>query len=160
MSSNHYDSANIPTKVAAPEELARSVFSQRHVKEVKGKPHKVLFRAFEPPRDPENAGQRVRELSVDRLGYLDLDTAIRLTEARAKRRSPDTNFHGWAILLAQDAAQEGREVISSEAWEEQNPAHADIRLPLSTVDDDEDRHFHISGLAEKSCWVPRPPVAP
>ena len=148
-----------PTTVDPEEELARSVFSQRHVKEVKDEPHKVLFRAFEPPRDPENAGQRIREISVDRFDYLDIDAAIRLGEARAKRRSSDTNFYGWALLLAQEANREGRKIVSSPSCEEQNPAHADICLPSSAADYDDDRLFHMSGLAEKSCWVARPPLA-
>ena len=160
MSSDYDDATNIPSEVAPEEELTRSVFSQRHVKEVKGQPHKVLFKAFEPPRDRDNPGQRVTELSVDRFGYLDMDTAVQLGEARAKHRSPTTNFYGWAIILAHDASSEGRAVASSPSCEEQNPAHADIHLPASTAYDDDDRNFHMSGLAEKSCWLPRPPVVP
>ena len=159
MSSDHHAATNIPSKVTAEEELARSVFSQRHVKTARGQPHKVLFNAFEPPRDPDNPGQRITEISVDRFGYLDMETAIQLGEAGAKRRSPTTNFHGWAIILVQDAEREGREVVSSPSCEEQNPAHGDIHLPGSTADDDDSRNFHMSGLAEKSCWRPCPPVA-
>lgn len=160
MSSDYDDTTNIPSEVAPEEELARSVFSQRHVKEVKGQPHKVLFKAFEPPRDRDIPGQRITEISVDRFNYLDMDTAVQLGDARANYRSSTANFYGWAIISAQDASQEGREVVSSPSWEDQNPSHADIHLPASTAHDEDDRNFHMSGLAEKSCWLPRPPDAP
>ena len=160
MSNDYGDATNFPSEVAPEEELARSVFSQRHVKEVKGQPHKVLFKAFEPPRNREKPGERITEISVDRFAYLDMDAAVQLGQARAKHRSPTTNFYGWAIILTQDASQDGRTVISSPSCEEQNPAHADIQLPASTAHDDDDRNFHMSGLAEKSCWLPRTSVSP
>jgi hypothetical protein len=155
MSSDCDDATNIPSEVAPEEELARSVFSQKHVRAVKGQPHKVLPKAFEPPPDRENPAQRITDISVDRFGYLDMDTAVRLAEARGKRRTSPVNFYGWAIILAQDASQEGREVAASFSSVEQNPAHADIKLPASTAYDADDRNFHMFGLAEKSCWLPR-----
>ena len=160
MQGNCPDPSFPPNDIDADEPLARSVFSIRHFKKGKreGEPDKVLPRAFEPGKNKEKAGERYRDISVDRLVYLTRDRSLELGEDRARRRAADTHFHGWAILLARDASGTNRDVISSplDPDDEDNPAHADIWLPQDTVANDEARDAHLFELAKNSCWLDVP----
>ena len=86
---------------------------------------------------------------MERLNYLALKRALELAEARASIRG--ATFRGWAIVLAKNVTGGGRDVISSQLRD--NPAHADILLPCSTIDDDEVRKEHLVELAERSSWL-------
>ena len=66
------------------------------------------------------------------------------------------NFYGWAMLRVGDIRGDGRDVISSPSEIENNPAHADIKLPESTTTNDEERKDHLMILAESSRWVGKP----
>ena len=150
-------SAVPPKNVDSDEPLARSVHSTNGFRKGKseGAPDKVLFSAFEPMKDEENPGQRVREISSDRCQHLTEDKAVQLGKQRAERRG--LNFHGWAIITAKDARKSSRGVVSSPSTDQDNPAHADIKLPPNTTDDNKARKIHLVELAENSCWLDRPP---
>ena len=142
-----------PEEVIVTEPLARSLHSRRHFKkgESDGEPGKVRANAFEPPRDEANSRQRLREVSTDRCHYLTQDKAVQLAGQRAEKRG--VGFYGWAIITADEAQKSERDVISSPAKDHDNPAHANILLPIDTVNDDQTRNRHLLELAESSCWL-------
>ena len=86
---------------------------------------------------------------MDRLNYLTLERALELAEARASTRG--ATFHGWAIVIAKNVTGGGRGVTSSLLRD--NPAHANILLPCSTIENDEVRNQHLVELAERSFWL-------
>jgi hypothetical protein len=148
-----------PEDVSPDESLGRSVHSSKHFKrgESNGKRRdKVFPRAFEPPKDKENPTHRRRDISTDRCQYVVEEKAVELGRQRAEERG--NSFHGWAIIRAEPAQREHREVVSSPSEEQDNPAHADIMLPPNTTNDDQARNSHLLKLAENSCWLDRPPT--
>ena len=151
MSGDPLQGTDPPEEIGSTEPLARAVYSRRHFKNREGEPAKVTLKAFEPEKDRSNPAERAREISVDRFNYLSLDAAFSLAEGRATRRK--VNFYGWAVLTAEDAAKDGRYVISSPSIDELNPAHADIMLPPATTSDDEKRAKHLFDLAECAWWL-------
>ena len=142
-----------PTYVDNEEQLARSIFSRKHVKR---QLNKVLLKAFEPPRKSRDSEERIQDISVDRCGYLEVGKAVQLGDDKASGRGTGANFYGWALIRARVARGPGRDVISTPSKIEQNPAHADIRLPQSTTTDAVERNDHLLALAENSTWCSRP----
>jgi hypothetical protein len=116
-----------PGYVSSEETVARSIFSGNHVR----RQAKVTFKAFDPPKNNDRPGERLRDISVDRFDFLTEARAVQLGEERAVRRN--SNFYGWAMIGVGDIRGDGRDVISSPSEVENNPAHADIRLPQSTT---------------------------
>ena len=145
-----------PKNVDSDEPLARSVHSTRHFKKggSDGEPTKVRFRAFEPMKDEENPGRWFREVSVDRCQYLAKGEAVQLGNQRAELRR--VNFYGWAVVVAQDARESGRDVVPSPPKGQDNMAHADILLPDDTADNGEARNRHLVELAENCYWLDPP----
>ena len=151
MADNHTETSP-PDYVGSEEAIARSIFSRNHVR----RQTKVTFKAFDPPRNSDRPEERLRDISVDRFDFLAESRAIQLGEERAARRGANANFYGWAILRVGDIRGDGRDVTSSLSEMEDNPTHADIRLPISTTTNDEERKDHLMILAEYSRWVSRP----
>ena len=147
-----YAETSPPGYVDSDETIARSIFSRNHVR----RQTKVTFKAFDPPRNSDRPEERLRDISVDRFNFLKEARAIQLGEERAARRGVNVSFYGWAILGVGDIRGDGRDVISTPSEVENNPAHADIRLPKSTTTNDEDRKDHLMILAECSTWVSKP----
>ncbi|MCY4652302.1 MAG: hypothetical protein OXC95_03970 [Dehalococcoidia bacterium] len=141
-----------PSHVGSEEAIARSIFSRNHVR----RQTKVTFKAFDPPRNSDRPGTRLRDISVDRFDFLTETRAVQLGEERAVRRGTNVNFYGWAMHGVGEIRGDGRDVISTPSEVEDNPAHADIRLPQSTTTNDEERKDHLMILAECSQWVGRP----
>jgi hypothetical protein len=140
-----------PQAVANSELSARSVHQSSGFKKGKeGEEDKVTFRAFEPPRDPNDRSKRVREISVDRCQYLTESQAVTLAWGRAPARGGD--FYGWAIISAEDVRGCGAQVVSSPPVDQSNPAHGDIVLPQGDTDDDQGRNLRLAELATASCW--------
>lgn len=162
----HHDHSEAPTppeKVDPEEELARSVVRDKDVtrrtEKRENQPDEVIvkvkFRAFDPPRNKEHPDEKLKDISVDRIGYLETSKAIELGEQRAENRGPGSIFIGWAIIMADDASQCGRAVVSSPSVEDDNPAHTDIELPADTVTDPDALKDHLVALAERCCWRER-----
>ena len=140
--------------VGSEEIVARSIFSRNHVR----RQTKVTIKAFDPPKNSDRPRERLRDISVDRFDFLEKAKAVQLGETRAARRN--SNFYGWAMLRVGDIRGDGRDVISTPSEVEDNPAHADIRLPQSTTTNDEERKDHLMILAECSKWVNKPDANP
>ena len=68
-----------PVEIDDEEKLARCVFGKRKVGEGKVKPN-----AFSPPKKSEQSSKRIREISVDRFDYLDMERAVQLGQKRAE----------------------------------------------------------------------------
>ena len=148
MSDTHTESSSEPPALIAPEEpLARSVSGSKFR-------DRTVFDAFLPGRNAKREGEYRRDLSIDRCSYLDQDTAVLFGECRANQRHPRRTFFGWAILSAEKACKDGREVVSSKI--DKNPAHADILLPLDTTTDKKKRNRQATLLAQLSTLKPRP----
>ena len=139
-----------PPAVADSELVARSVHQRRGFKRGKqvGEEDKVNFRAFEPPKDPDDRDKRLREISVDRCRYLTEDQAGELAWERAPARGGE--FFGWAVISAEEVRKCKSQVVSSPAHN--NPAHADIMLPPGDIDDVQARNRRLTELAAASCW--------
>lgn len=141
----------LPEHVDDVEKLARCIFNSKSAKR-----QKVTLNAFDPPKKENALGEqiRVREISVDRFDYLNMEGAIQLGQLREKHRTG--HFWGWAIIFAEHARGKGRNVAASPSEVEGNPAHADIILPASATTNEEDRKEHLKALAEQSIWRGRP----
>ena len=59
-------------------------------------------------------------------------------------------FYGWAVIDAETAASNGRQVTASPQLD--NPYHADIVLPDAAVEDREEQKRHAQELADASIW--------
>lgn len=132
-----------PGCVAPDEELGRGVFSTRQFRR-----ERVDFRAF-----LEKPG--VTALSVDRLTHSPTDFAVAKADAAARER-PGGAFYGWAVIIANQAAANGRSVPASPLPDGANPYHADIILPESAIADRDEQKKHAQMLADASQWRARP----
>ena len=80
-------------------------------------------------------------LSFDRTTIAPLP---RVAEAALQTGAP---FHGWAIVIASDAAQDGRTVVQSPV--PGNEFHAEVVLPFSAAQDYEIRKYHAMRLSKR-----------
>ena len=131
--------ANAPNKIALDEELGRSVFSNRTAKRAQRSavPKNVFLERAD-----------VLRISVDRLSMAPLDEAIKIARDVALNRNKI--FYGWAVITANRASENSREVLATPIAK--NPYHADISLPLAVAEDREERHRHAQELADASDW--------
>lgn len=113
-----------PTDIGPQEPLGRAVFDTKKADDAKkGKVHPKIFQ--------EQLG--VRELSVDRLAYVDLKIAAALqTDLRGRQ------CRGWAVVQAATASKNGRTVVADPMLPLQ-PHHAHILLPSFA----EDQAFYV-----------------
>ena len=136
------------TGVAPTEELGRGVFSSKTARRAKrGQiPSHVFLESRENPRR--------NELSVDRLSMGAMTDLVVIAEQRASARN--RRFYGWAVVVVSDAAASGRQVVASPLPNGGNPFHADIVLPASVIEDEDERKHHAEELATLSAWQARP----
>ena len=92
-------------------------------------------------------------ISVDRLDHAPPVEMARLARARGDTRTPPRSFYGWAVLMAREAASNGRTVEPTPL--PSNPYHADIRLhlPDEPWEREELRRQHANELAAHSVWM-------
>ena len=132
----------IPKDVASDEELGRGVFSRSTAARAR---RRVPLNVFLERQGETN-------ISVDRLSVAPPNKAVAIADNVATARSAD--FHGWAVLTADHAARNEREVIATPLLD--NPYHADISLPELTGEDREEQKRHAQELADVSGWRGRP----
>ena len=128
--------------IAPEEDLGRDVFSSSQARRAgRGR---VQFNVF-----LEREGEP--RLSVDRLDQASPGEVAEIADrvAAARRRT----FYGWAVVVAETAASDGRQVTASPQLD--NPYHADIVLPDPAVEDREEQKRHAQELADESIWRDR-----
>lgn len=134
---------NVPDHIASDEELGRGVFSSKEVK--RARRSRVSHNAF-----LEKVGQT--DISVDRLSIAPEEEAVAIADNVGTARN--RTFYGWAVVTAEESRRNGREAIASPLND--NPYHADIRLPELTAEDREEQKRHAQELADVSRWRERP----
>ena len=129
--------------IGADEELGRSVSSRRNA--ARARRSRVPYQEFLPRRG-------VADISVDRLSVAtpDESTAIAAKRDAARGRS----FYGWAVVTAEAAGENGRQVIASPICGI-NPYHADIVLPEAAAEDRSEQIRHAQQLRDASYWRER-----
>lgn len=134
---------DIPADIAQSETLGRGIFSSSNARKAKGGtvPRRIFL---------ERWGERT--ISVDRLDFVEPEGAAALGDSVAAQRN--ATFHGWAVIAAQDAEGSGRRVVVSPLH--LNPYHADITLPDSAVEEQDEQLRHAQELADASSWRSRP----
>ena len=131
---------DIPSKVSEKERLGRRIFSESDLERIQRKKAST-YRLF-----LEKEG--VKKLSVDRIELpSSKNVLIEICNKAAKEREA-SGFYGWAVITAEEASMDEREVKSSRS--EENPYHADIILPDSAIKDRDEQKQHARKLAEKS----------
>lgn len=105
---------SVPDAIGNQEELGRAVFDSKHAK--RAQKGTIVPNVFQ-----ERLG--VRDISVDRLSYVDLKVA-----AEVQKSLRDRDCRGWAVLSVAAASQSGREVFPDPILPLQ-PHHAYICLP-------------------------------
>ena len=133
----------IPSDISDQEKLARGIFSKRIVKRA---PRKIPFDVFLEKKDEKT-------ISVDRFDVApSIDILVEISDEMAKNRQG--LFYGWAVITAENASDNGREVIASP--QQDNPYHADIILPDAVVKEREEQKMHAQQLANNATWHERP----
>ncbi len=124
------------------ESLGRDVFSSSQARRAdRGRilPNVFLGREGDP------------RLSVDRLDFASPGEATEIADRVAIGRSKP--FFGWAVVKADAAASNGRQVTASPQTD--NPYHADIILPDTAVEDRDEQKRHAQELADEASWRAR-----
>ncbi|MXW91263.1 MAG: hypothetical protein F4114_02830 [Rhodospirillaceae bacterium] len=128
--------------IAPGENLGRGVFSSRDRN--RARRSRVSLNVF-----LEKEGEA--RLSVDRLDVAPPAEAIEIADRVATARN--RTFYGWAVVVSETAAANGRRVVASPQLD--NPYHADIVLPDPAVEDREEQKRHAQELADSSIWRER-----
>ena len=136
---------DIPGGVDPDEQLGRSVSSSRAARRASRPNFQVPLNIFLPPRDESN-------ISVDRLSVAPLEVAVAIADKRDAER--DRRFYGWAVITAEAAAVNGRDVTASPI-PDVNLYHADIILPPGAAHDRDEQKRHAQELADASFWNDR-----
>lgn len=137
----------VPADIPGKENLGRIVLSSGHAKYAR-KHNRNQINAF-----LEKEGEKA--ISVDRLDVApSQDVLVANGEKVAAARGGNRTFYGWAVIKAEKARANAREVISSPRPD--NPYHADIILPDPAVKDLEEQKGHAQELADNSTWRERP----
>ena len=126
------------------EDLGRGISSSRNAR--RAEHFKVPVNEFLPRMG-------VTAISVDRLSVGSLQEATAIADARDGARVPQRRFYGWAVVIAENAARNGRQVAATPT--EGNPRHADIILPASAANDRVEQKRHALELRDSSTWRPR-----
>jgi hypothetical protein len=138
-----------PDTLQPREELGRAIFDSKHAKNAK--------RGVVPPKVfLEKPGES--ELSVDRLGYANLRLA-----ANAQTQLRQRDCRGWATLLLEAAANNGRQVLPDPILPDRL-YHAFILLPFDPPPSNPEQAFvvqntHAVELAMSASWREAPPKA-
>lgn len=135
----------IPQQVADEEDLGRGIFnSERAKRYAKGRP-------IAPKEFKEKADKRC--LSVDRLSFCDSKKMCEIGDLNAENRNQQ--FHGWAVIKASIAGQNGRSIRPAPI--DYNPYHANIDIPISAeARQEEEWTEHSMQLALFATWKTRP----
>lgn len=141
---------NTPPSVPPEEILGRGVFSRQDARKAQ---RGVI------PRNVFLERQGVATLSVDRLDLMESRKAVALGEERAPSRGPNARFLGWAAILAEDAAKDGRRVFATPI-PGSNPYHADIQLPTDVAGNRRKQRVAAQKMADDACWQCRPDENP
>ena len=141
----------IPLDISEKENLGRIIVSESQAKNFR-KNKKRKFHVF-----LEVKGKRT--LSVDRLDIGPLEYLVLNGEkVAANRKRPDGSqrvFWGWAVITAENASTNGREVVASP--QKDNPYHADIILPdispdITSAENKKRQERHAQQLADRASW--------
>ena len=133
----------VPIDISDQENLARGIFSKSIAKRA---PRKIPKTVFLEKRGKKN-------ISVDRIDVASsIDILVDLSDEIAKNRQGP--FCGWAVITAENASDNEREVLASPLQD--NPYHADIILPDAAVKEREEQKTHAQQLADKATWRERP----
>ena len=132
--------------VASDEELGRSVSSSRNA--ARARRSRVPYREFLPP-----PGRN--DISVDRLSVATPTESEEIADSRDKVRG--RTFYGWAVVTAEAAGENGRQVLASPIADV-NPYHADIILPEDEAENRNAQRRHAQQLSDASRWRERPSV--
>lgn len=138
---------SLPQSISSDEALGRGVFSKGQARRAKN--------GIVPRHAFLEACGKV-ELSVDRLDFAEPEEMAELGDKVAVGRSVDrtVTFYGWAVIAAEDAESNGRQVVYTP--QPGNPYHTDIILPDSTAEDRDEQISHAQELADASLWRERP----
>ena len=146
MTGSQHSQDNDSSNIASDEKLARGIFEKTQARSARN--GNVTLNVF------LEINQRC--LSVDRLTCENMDTLVAIGGKRAGLREPQgkRTFYGWAIVMARDAARDGRIVEASPTF--CNCYHADIILPENVIQDKQEHLQHALDLARQSRWQERP----
>ena len=122
--------------VSLSESLGRGVFSQRIKRQAIRRISPNVFKS-------KNSTQ----ISVNRL---DWTTSVEMAKIAVANRPDDKPFYGWAVVSAEIASMNGREVRATPY--ENNPCHADILLPSNDEKEMEELMQHLTELAGSATW--------
>ena len=129
----------VPDRIDPREQLGRRVFSEGDARRARRRA-RALHRVF--------LEWGKTEVSVDRLSVSGLSAVAVVAEAASTSR--DGPFRGWAFVVSEEAAVNGRQVRPSPRSE--NPFHADIVLPAVVVHNRDEHRRHALELADASRW--------
>ena len=135
----------IPESIAPGERLGRGVSSSRIARRARRPHFQIPLTVFLPPRGEST-------ISVDRLSVAPHDAAATIADRRDRERA--RTFYGWAVITAEAATYNGREVVASPI-PDVNLYHADIVLPQNVALDREEQKRHAQELADASYWNDR-----
>ncbi len=93
----------------------------------------------------------IRTISVDLLKDDSHNTVQCLAEQAAEQRG--RTFYGWAVVPVFLAEENGRDALASPI--DDNPFHADIRLPTEAEISREIQKRHAKELADFAVWHPK-----
>ena len=93
---------------------------------------------------------------MDRYTRAGPTAAARIALYRENLNGGTPQFQGWLLIDAGDAADEGRNLEYTPAWDERNEFHSDIILPNEAAPAGQIRRRHMSRLAELSTWEEYP----
>ena len=130
---------NVLDPIAPDEDLGRGVFSSKQARRARrsGVRASVFL---------ERPGQL--RISVDRLSVAPAETADEVAESVAAMRG--ASFYGWAVVTADAASADGRQVLATPL--PNNPYHADIVLPELAAHNLQTQREHAQKLADASRW--------
>lgn len=122
------------------EKLGREVFNEKTARRVARGTCPVSL--FMYKRSPQ-------AISVNRLSIAWWDKLIAIGEEHAVNTHSGC-FYGWATIRAEDAASDGRSVVSTPTCE--NRYHADICLPSSVLNNRDELREQAVKLAAMTMW--------
>ena len=92
-------------------------------------------------------GEGKSDISVDWISAAPIGEITKIAEKRDADRG--RTFYGWAVVSVESARANNRKVVASP---NDNPYHADIKLPANVAYDEYQRKLHFQQLADASSW--------
>lgn len=143
----HRVDGGVSPQVGEQERLGREIFSSNEIRRRAGA-GAVNYRAFHDTSSP-------LALSVDRVDVAQFVRLAEIGRSNALRRGPGRRFHEWGVVTHASAARNGRSVVATPG--DENPFHADIRIPRSgTTAEERDSvlRSHAQELASAAVFLP------